>query len=114
MHEPRLEQMLHRLQAVEQANRWWKAASLTVMALLGLVVWLGAARGPDATRGEEVRATRLILVDPQGRPLGRLGVEADGIVNLLCAELLIGQKRGLPHRDRTPYAAAVSVTSCQI
>jgi len=37
-----------------------------------------------------------------------------GIVNLLCAELLIRQEGVSPHRDRTPYAAAVPVTSCHI
>jgi hypothetical protein len=36
------------------------------------------------------------------------------IVNLLCAELLIRHEGVFLHRDRSPYAAAVPVTSCQI
>jgi transposase len=49
-------------------------------------------------------------------PGSRCGPPLHGlrIVNLLCAELHLRQEGVSPHRDRTPYAAAVPVTSCQI
>jgi hypothetical protein len=40
-----------------------------------------------------------------------MSITQGDIVNLLCAELLIGQAGVSPHRDRPPDAAAVPVTS---
>jgi hypothetical protein len=74
MHGFRLDRIMQRLDPVERANRWWKAASLIAIALLSVVMLLGATGRQEATRAEELRVARLILID-EGRPLGRLGIE---------------------------------------
>jgi hypothetical protein len=52
MNEPRLDAVLQRLIHLEQANRRWKVLGLTTIAILGLVVLLGAAgRAPTQVDG---------------------------------------------------------------
>jgi hypothetical protein len=78
MPEPTVDHLLRRLQRVERANHTWRLAAVTASAVLGVLVLLGATGRQGTTPVEELRATRLVLVDAQGRPLGRVGVEADG------------------------------------
>jgi hypothetical protein len=95
MHEPTLSQILQRLQQVERVNHWWKLASITASVLLGIVVLLGAAGEQGTTPMEELRAMRVILVDAEGRPRGRVGVEADGTPRLFLIDPTATPRVGL-------------------
>jgi hypothetical protein len=86
MHVPTLEHILQRLQQVERANVRWRLATVAVSLVLGVVILLGATEGPGTMPVEELRAMRVVLVDGQGRPLGRVGVEADGTPRLFLTD----------------------------
>jgi hypothetical protein len=53
MVEPTLETVLQRLSHVERQVRWWKGIGLLAMAMVGLVVLLGAAKGQEKTKADE-------------------------------------------------------------
>jgi hypothetical protein len=95
MPEPTVDHLLRRLQRVERANHTWRLAAVTASAVLGVLVLLGATGRQGTTPVEELRATRLILVDAQGRPLGRVGVEADGTPRLFLMDANATPRVGL-------------------
>jgi hypothetical protein len=86
MHALTLEHILQRLQRVERANVRWRLATVAVSLVLGVVSLLGATQGPGTMPVEELRAMRVVLVDVQGRPMGRVGVEADGTPRLFLTD----------------------------
>jgi hypothetical protein len=66
MHDSTLDTLTQRLARVERAMRWWKLLGLSAVAMLGLVVLLGAADRRNETVATEIRAKRVTLVDESG------------------------------------------------
>jgi hypothetical protein len=68
MVEPTLEALTQRVDQLERESRWWKRLASGAVALLGIVVFLGAA-GKKTKSPAELRAQRIVLVDKaeQGR-----------------------------------------------
>ncbi len=75
MDEPRLDAFAQRLVRLERENRWWKLVGVGALAMLGLVVLLGARGGEQTRAVEEVRARRFVLVDREGKLSAFLGTD---------------------------------------
>ncbi|MFQ5829323.1 MAG: hypothetical protein ACE5JD_09240 [Candidatus Methylomirabilia bacterium] len=89
MNEPTLDAVMQRLGRLERELRRWKALGSAALAVLSLLLLVGATgvRVPS-----ELRAKRFIMVDETGRLRGILGVVADGSSILGLAG---GQQSGL-------------------
>lgn len=75
MDAPAMNAVTQRLDRLERESRWWKRLTgLMVVATLGACT-LGAVKPPG-----EVRATRVVLVDPEGRSRVTLGANTYGTV----------------------------------
>jgi hypothetical protein len=70
MDEPTLITAMQRLERLERESRPWKALGIGAVAVLGLVVLLGAARSGVS---DEVRARRFVLVEQSGKERAELG-----------------------------------------
>jgi hypothetical protein len=68
MTEPIHDAVLHRLVYVERAMHQWQVVGSLAMALLALVVLLGAVGRTEPEAPEEIRAQAFVLVDREGRP----------------------------------------------
>jgi hypothetical protein len=68
MTEPTHEAVLHRLAHVERVIHRWQVIGSLGMAVLALVVLLGAVGRPEMAGLEEIRTRALVLVDGEGRP----------------------------------------------
>ncbi len=61
-----------RLDRLERENRWWRVLGVSAVAVLGLVVLVGA-KGSGVV--DEVRAKKFTVVDNKGRTRGMLGMK---------------------------------------
>jgi hypothetical protein len=68
MTEPVHDAVLHRLVYVERAMHQWQVVGSLAMALLVLIVLLGAVGRTEPEAPEEIRAQAFVLVDREGRP----------------------------------------------
>lgn len=75
MGEPLPHTLMERLDRLERENRWWKLLGTTAVAVLSLVVLVGAT-GDKVT--DEIRTRQLVLVDQAGTVLATLGPDAAG------------------------------------
>ena len=71
-----------RLARLERSNRRWKLLATSALALLGLVLFLGARGTTGQPAAEELRARAFVLVDEQGVTLARLGRLPHGALGL--------------------------------
>ena len=79
----------------QRAEGWTRRTFLRGLTLAGTAGLLGLRSRPVAAES--------LYLTASASPL-----------NLLCTEPLISKKGVFPHRDWTPYTAAVPVTSCHI
>jgi hypothetical protein len=119
MQEPQLDHVLQRLHRVERAQRWWQVGGLMAVAVLGLVVVLGAAGHREVIRAEEVRAQRFVLVDDDDKPRAIWHISEKGTSLFLFDEariprvgLSVGQDgiAGLAVHDRARRLRLVLIT----
>jgi hypothetical protein len=83
--------VLHRLVHLEQVMRRWQLGGSLAMALLALVVLMGAVGRTEVEAPEEIRAKALVLHDREGRP--RMDLQVDGHDN---THLVLLDREGLP------------------
>jgi hypothetical protein len=86
MDEPTLEALSRRVERLEQAKLRWKHLASWALALLGLVVLLGAAASKRAKSPAELRAQRIVLVDNAERERAALTVTSDNRPELVLAD----------------------------
>ncbi len=86
MDEPTLEALSRRVEHLEQANLWWKRLASWALALLGIVVLLGAAASKSAKSPAELRAQRLVLVDKAGKGRAEFMVMPENQPGLVLAD----------------------------
>lgn len=79
MREPTFDTLTQRLDRVERENRWWKVLGTATVAVLGLVLFLGATGSKVA---EEILARRFVLMDKDGKARASLVVEDHGLPSL--------------------------------
>ncbi len=104
MDQDQCDALIHRLERLERQVRRWKALGLAAVAALGIVALIGKVgtreakaqetkeynitvpkeflEGYTAKSAPEIRAQRIILVDPSGRTRGRLQVSSGGTPSL--------------------------------
>jgi hypothetical protein len=81
-----IEALSRRVERLEHANRrWWRLAG-GALALLGIVVLLGAAASKKTKSPAEVRAQRLVLVDKADKERAELRVMSDDQPGLVLAD----------------------------
>ena len=88
--------VLHRLVYVERAMRQWQVVGSLAMALLALVVLLGAVGRTELEAPEEIRAQAFVLVDREGRPRLDLRVARND-----SNQLVLLDREGLPRMSLT-------------
>lgn len=71
-----------RLTRLERSNRRWRLLATSALALLGIVIFLGAQRTARQPVADELRARAFLLVDDEGAPLARLGRLPHGVLGL--------------------------------
>ncbi len=81
MSESTTDTLIRRLDRLEREARWWRALALISAAVLGVVLWLGAA-SLGAPGEEEIRAKTITLVDAAGYTRAAWFVGPDGEVSL--------------------------------
>lgn len=67
MNELTLDVMMQRVTRLERAHRWWKVLGTGAVAILGLVVLLGATDRREGRVVQEIRAKQFTLVDEDGK-----------------------------------------------
>jgi hypothetical protein len=88
--------VLHRLVYVERAMRQWQVVGSLAMALLALVVLLGAVGRTEREAPEEIRAQAFVLVDREGRPRIDLRVARND-----SNQFVLLDREGLPRMSLT-------------
>jgi hypothetical protein len=83
--------VLHRLVSVERAMRQWQVVGSLAMALLALVVLMGAVGRTEVEAPEEIRAQAFVLLDREGRPRIHLQVARHD-----SNQLVLMDREGLP------------------
>ena len=79
MNESTVETLVRRLDHLERENRRWKAGSAGALLFLSLLFFLGATwRAPV-----EVRSSRFVLADREGRQRATLEMLSNEIVRLV-------------------------------
>src|SRR5262245_15423005 len=86
MDEPTLEALSRRVDRLEQAKLRWKHLASWALALLGLVVLLGAAASKRAKSPAELRAQRIVLVDNAEKGRAALTVTSDNRPELVLID----------------------------
>lgn len=81
-HTLQMEAIVQRLERLERSNRYWRALAALGLALLGLVLLLGAGKSDETTIANEIQARAFVLVDRVGTPLARLGLLPHGVWGL--------------------------------
>ena len=71
-----------RLTRLERSNRRWKLLATCALALLVMVLLLGANGTTQQPVADELRAKAFVLVDEQGTTLARLGQLPHGVLGL--------------------------------
>ena len=80
--EVQIDIICRRLTRLERSNRRWKLLATSALALLGMVVFLGANGTTQGPVADELRARAFVLVDEQGVTLARLGRLPHGVLGL--------------------------------
>jgi hypothetical protein len=91
MTEPTHDAVLHRLARLERVMRRWQVIGSLAMALLVLVVLMGAVGKPEMGGPEEIRTRALVLVDREGRPRMDVRVAQNDNTHLVLLD-----REGLP------------------
>ena len=91
MTEPTHDDVLHRLARLERVMRRWQVIGSLAMALLALVVLMGAVGKPEMEGPEEIRTRGLVLVDREGRPRMDVRVAQNDNTHLVLLD-----REGLP------------------
>ncbi len=86
MAEPTLEALTRRVDHLERASRWWKRLARGAMALLGIVVLLGAVASKKTKSPTELRAQRIVLVDKTEQGRAELTVTPENQPGLVLAD----------------------------
>ena len=86
MDEPTLETLSRRVERLEHANLQWKRLATWALALLGIVVLLGAAASRKAKSPAELRAQRIVLVDKAEKGRAELTLMSENQPGLLLAD----------------------------
>lgn len=81
-----LEALSRRVERLEHANRRWRGLAGGALALLGMVVLLGAAANKKTKSPAEVRAQRLVLVDKADKERAELRMLSDDQPGLVLAD----------------------------
>jgi len=88
MNEPTLDALARRAERLERQNRRLKLGGLAVLALLGLLLFLGAA--PEPGRYRSLEAEQFLMLDKTGIVRGGLWVDEKKV-----AMLALGDKKGV-------------------
>jgi len=86
MAEPTLGELARRIQHLEQKILWWKRLASVALALLGIVVLLGATTSKKSKPAAELRARRIILVDKADKARAELAVVSDHQPGLIFSD----------------------------
>jgi hypothetical protein len=84
--KPAIEALSRRVERLEHANRRWKRLASGALALLGIIVLLGAAANKKAKNLAEVRAQRLVLVDKADKERAALRMVSDDQPGMVLAD----------------------------
>jgi hypothetical protein len=82
MDQPVVDTIVRRLERLQRAHRRWQVIGWTAMALLGLIVLLGAMARQELDLANEVRTRALVVVDKEGKPRMDLRVAVDDSMHL--------------------------------
>src|SRR5215510_12343721 len=91
MEGPTLETLSQRVERLEQANLQWKRLASWALALLGVVVLLGAVASKKAKSPAELRTQSLVLVDKADKRRGELT-----LISELQPGLVLADNAGTP------------------
>lgn len=86
MVEPTLGELARRIQLLEQQSIWWKRLASVTLALLGIVVLLGATASKKSKPAAELRAQRIILVDKANRARAELALVSQHQPGLILSD----------------------------
>ena len=78
--------VLHRLVYVERAMRQWQVVGSLALALLALVVLMGAVGRTEGEAPEEIRAQAFVLLDREGKPRMDLRVAGNDSTHLVLLD----------------------------
>jgi hypothetical protein len=78
--------VLHRLVYVERAMRQWQVVGSLALALLALVVLMGAVGRREVEAPEEIRAQAFVLLDREGKPRMDLRVAGNDSTHLILLD----------------------------
>src|SRR5215470_479369 len=70
--------IIRRLERLEGESRRWKAVAILTVAVLGIVLLIGAGKPGETSVPSELQARAFVLVDRDGTPLARLGLLPHG------------------------------------
>jgi hypothetical protein len=82
MNAPTRDIILQRLERLERANYRWQIVGSVALAVLGLVVVLGATGGKLPKVTDEIQSRRFTLVDQYGKTWAMLHVSEGGLPRL--------------------------------
>lgn len=77
MNEPTWAALTQRLERLERETRQWKCLASLAIALLGMVILVGATVSKKGKVPDELRAKRIVLVDDAARDRAELSVMTD-------------------------------------
>ena len=80
--EVEIDVISRRLTRLERSNQRWKLLATAALALLGVLLFLGAKGSTQQPVADELRARAFVLVDEQGTLLARLGRLPHGVLGL--------------------------------
>jgi hypothetical protein len=81
-----LSALTRRIDRLEQENRRWKRLASMALALLGVAVLLGAATGKKSSIPEELRTSRLLLMDKGEKPRAEFSISPDHRPGLIFSD----------------------------
>ena len=80
--EEEIDVISRRLTRLERSNRRWKLLATAALALLGILLIVGAKGSTQQPVADELRARAFVLVDERGGLLARLGRLPHGVLGL--------------------------------
>jgi hypothetical protein len=86
MHDTSQETLIERLSHLERVCRRWQMVGGAAVALLAVVVLMGALGRQDADGPQEVRARAFVLVDREGKPRVDLRVAPNDSTHLVLMD----------------------------
>jgi hypothetical protein len=82
MNDQAMDTIMQRLARLERAQHWWKLVAGAAVAVLGVVILLGAAKRQEVNIADEIWARKFVIADRNGQPRGLLSEDGEGIVAL--------------------------------